>query len=55
MLVRLFLSLGRHATSSAVCEKRRLNIVGFCSNLCPDTINDIEFKIIEHKREYIDT
>ena len=45
----------KHATSSVVCKKCLLNIAGFCSKLCPDTINDIEIKITEHKGEYIDT
>ena len=45
----------KHATSSVVCKKCLLNIAGFCSKLCPDTIKDIEIKITEHKGEYIDT
>ena len=38
-----------------MCKKCLLNIAGFCSKLCPDTIKDIEIKITEHKGEYIDT
>ena len=42
MLVSIFLSLAssaKHAISSAVCKTRLLDIAGFCSKLCRDTIN----------------